>query len=173
MLCAGHARATPLNVRLALLIALVGVSTGCATRTAVLRSTGAGAVAFGGSLAEAQLMVGEKASGQVPDAGCGYVEFRSLPGLRFTVENGVVTRADAGPGVRNALGVQLGDSADAVRHLYPEVALSKKPGTLTGMDLVFADPDGSHAIVMQAVGDKIIAIRAGLTSAVGSSAGCP
>jgi hypothetical protein len=162
-----------LNAPSRLLIAVLGITAGCATSPVVLRSTGAGAVAFGGSLAEAQLMVGEKVSGQVPDAGCGYVEFRSLPGLRFTVESGVVTRADAGPGVRNVLGVQVGDSVDSVLHLYPDVALSKKPGALTGVNLVFADPDGRHAIVMQAVGDKIISIRAGLSSVVGSPEGCP
>lgn len=162
-----------LNVRYIPLVALLGVAAGCATSPVVLRSTGAGAVAFGGSLAEAELMVGEKASGQVPDAGCGSVEFRSLPGLRFRVESGVVTRADAGPGVRTTLGVQVGDSADSVVYLYPDVVRLDSPGVLSGANLVFADPDGRHAIVMQAVGDTIISIRAGLSSAVESPEGCP
>jgi len=135
-----------LNARYLPLIALLGVTAGCATSPAVLRPTGAGTVAFGGALAEAELMVGEKASGQRQDAGCGYVEFRSLPGLRCTVENGLVTRADAGPGVRNSLG---------------------------GAELFLVDPDGRYAIVMEAAGSKIIAIRAGLSTSVGSPQGCP
>lgn len=151
---------------------LAGVAS-CATNPVVLRSTGAGAVAFGGSLAETEVMIGEKASGQGADAACRYVEFRSLPGLRFTVENGVITRADASPGVRNALGVQLGDTTDSVVSLYPDIAIRKNRESAGGTDLIMADPDGHHAIVLQAAGNKIIGIRAGLNPSVGSSQGCP
>lgn len=172
MLCAVPERTTHLNARSILLLALLGVTAGCATNAVVLRSTGAGPVAFGASLAEVELMVGEKASGQVPAAGCGYVEFRSLPGLRFTVDQGVVTRADAGPGVR-ALGAQIGDSVDAVISLYPDISRRDSDGVLSGTYLVLTEPDGRHAVVMKAAGDTILEIRAGLSRAVGSPQGCP
>ena len=42
-----------------------------------------------------------------------------------------------------------------------------------GTDLILIDPDGGHAIVMQAAGNKIIAMRAGLSASVGSVQGCP
>jgi uncharacterized protein (AIM24 family) len=101
------------------------------------------------------------------------VEFSSLPGLRFTVENGVVTRADAGPGVRNELGVQLGDTTESVLSLYPNLSMRKNRESAGGTDLILIDPDGGHAIVMQAAGNKIISIRAGLSASVGSVQGCP
>jgi len=151
---------------------LAGVA-GCATNPVVLRSTGAGAVAFGASLAETELMVGAKASGPDADAACRYVEFSTLPGLRFTVENGVVTRADAGPGGRNELGVQLGDTTESVLSLYPDISVRKNRESAGGTDLILIDPDGGHAIVMQAAGNKIISIRAGLSASVGSVQGCP
>jgi len=151
---------------------LAGVA-GCATNPVVLRSTGAGAVAFGASLAETELMVGAKASGPDADAACRYVEFSTLPGLRFTVENGVVTRADAGPGVRNELGVQLGDTTESVLSLYPDISMRRNRESAGGTDLILIDPDGGHAIVMQAAGNKIISIRAGLSASVGSVKGCP
>jgi len=151
---------------------LAGVA-GCATNPMVLRSTGAGAVAFGASLAETELMVGAKASGPDADAACRYVEFSTLPGLRFTVENGVVTRADAGPGVRNELGVQLGDTTESVLSLYPDISMRRNRESAGGTDLILIDPDGGHAIVMQAAGNKIISIRAGLSASVGSVKGCP
>ena len=154
-------------------VAILAGVTGCAASPVVLRSTGAGAVAFGASLAETELMVGSKASGSSSDAACRYVEFSSLPGLRFTVENGVVTRADAGPGVRNELGVQLGDTTDSVVSLYPDVTVLKNRESPGGTYLVVADADGHHAIVMQAAGNKIIGIRAGLNASVGSVQGCP
>jgi hypothetical protein len=139
----------------------------------VLRTTGAGAVAFGASLAETELMVGSKASGSNSEAACRYVEFSSLPGLRFTVENGVVTRADAGPGVRNELGVQLGDTTESVMSLYPDISVRKNRESAGGTDLILIDPDGGHALVLQAAGTKIISIRAGLSASVGSAQGCP
>jgi len=157
------------------MVAIVAGVAGCATSPVVLRSTGVGAVAFGASLAEIELMVGSKASasGSSSDAACRYVEFGSLPGLRFTVENDVVTRADAGPGVRNELGVQLGDTTESVLSLYPDITMRRNPESAGGTDLILIDPDGGHAIVMQAAGNKIISMRAGLTASVGSMKGCP
>jgi uncharacterized protein (AIM24 family) len=155
------------------MIVIVAGIAGCATSPVVLRSTGAGAVAFGASLAETELMVGSKGAGSNSDAACRYVEFSSLPGLRFTVENGVVTRADAGPGVRNELGVQLGDTTESVLSLYPDLSMRKNRESAGGTDLILIDPDGGHAIVMQAAGNKIISIRAGLSASVGSVQGCP
>ena len=73
------------------MVAILAGVAGCATSPVVLRSTGAGPVAFGASLAETELMVGSKASGSSSDPACRYVEFSSLPGLRFTVENTIVT----------------------------------------------------------------------------------
>ena len=155
------------------MVVIVAGIAGCATSPVVLRSTGAGAVAFGASLAETELMVGSKASGSNSDAACRYVEFSSLPGLRFTVENGVVTRADAGPGVRKELGVQLGDTTESVLSLYPNLSMRKNRESAGGTDLILIDPDGGHAIVMQAAGHKLISIRAGLRASVGSAPGCP
>jgi hypothetical protein len=155
-------------------VGLLVVIAGCSTTSPlVLRSTGAGAVAFGTSLAETELMVGVKASGPMTEATCRYVEFSSMPGLRFTVQDGVITRADASPGVPNALGVQLGDATDSVVSLYPDVAVHRNRESPGGTDLVLTDADGRHAIVMQAAGNKIIGVRAGLSASVGSTQGCP
>jgi hypothetical protein len=155
-------------------VACLATVAGCSTTSpVVLRSSGAGAVAFGSSLAEAEVMVGTKASGTDTGAACRYVEFDSLPGLRFTVQDGVITRADAGPGVRNELGVQPGDTTDSVVALYPEAAVLRDRESLGGTLLVVPGPDGRHAIVLQAAGNKVIAIRAGLNGAVGAPQGCP
>jgi hypothetical protein len=164
-----------------LLTALLSVVAGCGAQDALpdpalestLRFSGVGPVAFGNSLAETELMVGEKSRGLEGDAGCRYVEFSALPGLRFTVRDGIVVRADAGVGVRNSLGVNLGDTVDSVVYLYPDAQMRHRPGSFGDTYLILADPGGSHAFVMTAAGNKIIAIRAGLSSAVGSDQGCP
>lgn len=161
-----------MTARSLLMTAFVAGCAGCAANPVVLRSTGVGPVTFGQTLAEAERAAGAKAAELVADAACRYVEFASLPGIRFTVEDGVVTRADAGPGVPNALGVQLGDTTDSVVALYPEVAMHRSGASLGGTNLVLADPGGRHAIVMQAAGNKVIAIRAGLVGSVGPPQGC-
>jgi len=75
--------------------------------------------------------------------------------------------------VRNALGVKLDDTTDAVLALYPDLLVTRNRESVGGTNLVYVAPGGGHAIVMQAAGNKIIAIRAGLRSAVEGSAGCP
>jgi hypothetical protein len=167
--------------RAACLVVALGLLTGCGslptvgfdTSAPTLTATGVGAVAFGVSLAESEILLGEKATGADAGAACRYVEFASLPGLRFTVVDGIVTRADAASGVRNALGVNLGDTTDSAVALYPGLVVQRPEGALGDTNLVYFAPGGGHAIVMQAVGNKIIAIRAGLRSAVGGDEGCP
>jgi hypothetical protein len=167
-------------IYLLMMTLLVGAA-GCAagerpldrTPEGMLKATGAGAVTFGDTLAEAEKKMGEKARGVGGDARCGYVEFDSLPRLRFTVMAGIVTRADAEVGVRNSLGVNLGDTTESVVSLYPKVRLLKVPDSFGDTMLIFDDPGGNNAIVLEAAGNKIIGIRAGLNSAVGSTKGCP
>jgi len=164
------------------LVVALGLLTGCGSLPTVgletsapttLTATGVGAVAFGVSLAESELLVGEKATGADAGADCRYVGFASLPGLRFTVRDGIVTRADAAAGVRNALGVNLGDTTDSAIALYPDLVVQRIEDSFGDTNLVYFAPGGGHAIVMKAAGNKIIAIRAGLRSAVGGNEGCP
>jgi len=162
-----------MKLRVLTLLAFLAGAAGCAASPAVLRPTGVGAVAFGASLAETELMVGEKAADLSADPACRYVEFGSMPGIRFTVVDGVISRADAGPGVSNTLGVALGDTTESVTSLYPDVDVRRDGDTFGGSHLVFFDAGGRHAIVLQAAGNKIIGIRAGLSNAVGSPQGCP
>jgi hypothetical protein len=155
-----------------LLLLLVAGLAGCQSTAPVLRYTGVGAVAFGGSLAETQVLLGESVAGQVTGAACQFVEFDALPGLRFMVEDGVITRADCGPGVRTELGVQVGDTMDSVVRLYPDVLVRNHDGALEGVYLLFPAGDGRHSIVMESIGNKIVSIRAGVEPSVGYVDGC-
>lgn len=173
--------AARMNTRALCLIAVLVVVTGCGALPAFERgssrpqllATGVGPVVFGKSLGESELALGEKAVGVDTGATCRYVAFDSLPGLRFTVRDGVVVRADAERGVPNALGVNVDDTTDAAVALYPDLFVQRSHDSVGGTDLVYLDRGGGHAIVMQAAGNKIIAIRAGLRSAVEGSQGCP
>jgi hypothetical protein len=168
-----------------LLMLLLAGGVGCATgggapdpapdpaSRMTLSPTGVGPLTFGDSLAEAEKKLGEKARGLEGDARCGYVGFDSLPGLQFTVKEGIVLRADAGTGVRNSLGVNVGDTVDSVVYLYPNLRTLRVPDSFGDSLLIFDSPGKTNAIVMLAAGNKIIGIRAGLNSAVGTKTGCP
>lgn len=132
----------------------------------VLSAEGIGAIRFGMKLAEAEQAAG-KATLPEPFAPiCSMVRFASLPELRFMVEEGVVTRADAEPGVENAAGVAVGDTLAQVRDKHPEAQVSTHKYDKNGHYLSFPSPDGRAAIILEESGGKVSKVRAGLQPAV-------
>ncbi|QOY94891.1 hypothetical protein IM543_03045 [Massilia sp. UMI-21] len=134
--------------------------------SAMLSAEGFKAVRFGMTLAQAEQALGGKAILPDPvDPACSMVRFSDLPGLRFMVENGVVTRADAGPGVASAV-ASIGDTLAQVRAAHPEAQLSAHKYDANGHYLSFPSADGRSAIVLEESGGKVTAMRAGLQPAV-------
>jgi len=133
----------------------------------LLSAEGIGAIRFGMTLAQAQQAVGAKASLPQPfDPACSMVRFAGLPKLRFMVENGIVTRADAEAGVENALGIAVGDSLATVRARHPEAQVTPHKYDENGHYLTFPGAEGRAAIILEASGDKVTTIRAGLEPSV-------
>ena len=133
----------------------------------VLSTLGYGTVRFGMKLQEVEALVGDK---PVPlgesDPACSSVRFAALPGVRFMVEQGVVTRADAGPAVANALGIAVGDTLAQVKAKFPAVALTPHKYLPGGHYLTFDSADKHTAVIMEEDGKKITKIRSGLQPAV-------
>lgn len=133
----------------------------------VLSADSYGPVRFGTTLAQAERDLGTKSIelGE-KDPACHSVRFPSLPGVRFMVENGIVTRADADRGVANTLGLKVGDTlAEATsRHASLEVGPHKY--VTAGHYLTMRSPDRAAAIVMEEDGKAITKIRAGLMPSV-------
>lgn len=135
--------------------------------SAVLSASGAGAIRFGMTLAQAEQAAGGKAMLPTPfDSACSMVRFPALPKLRFMVENGVVTRADAEPGVTNALDIAVGDALDSLRARHPEGVPSPHKYDAQGHYLSFPGADGRSAILVEESGGKVTKVRAGLQPAV-------
>ncbi|MEX5748937.1 hypothetical protein [Massilia sp. X63] len=132
----------------------------------MLSAEGFQAVRFGMQLAEAEQAVGGKAILPEPfDPVCSMVRFDALPGLRFMLEHGVVTRADAGPGLASALG-RIGDTLEQVRRAHPEVHVSVHKYDANGHYLSLPSADGRSAIILEESGGKVTKMRAGLQPAV-------
>ena len=88
----------------------------------VLSDKSYGLVTFGSELKQIEEKLGEKATGDTGDKGCDDVNFRSIPGISFMVENGMVTRADVrSPQIENVLKIKLGTSLAEVKRRYPDV----------------------------------------------------
>jgi len=94
------------------------------------------------------------------------VRFPSLPKLRFMVENDVVTRADAEPGVENAVGVAFGATLADIRASHPEAQITPHKYDENGHYVTFPSADGRSAIILEETGGKVTKMRAGLQPAV-------
>lgn len=139
----------------------------------VLTSQGYGAVRFGQQLGEVEKTLGEKAQSRGDsDPACTYVTFDKLPGARFMVETGVITRAEADAGIPNELGVAVGDTVELARAKHPAVQVGPHKYVPEGQYLTFKNADSNNAIVMEAEGTKITRIRSGVEPAVSYVEGC-
>ena len=134
----------------------------------VLSFDGFGPARFGARLADIEQQLGAKAEqlGE-NDPACSSVRFKSLPGVRLMVENGVVTRADADAGTANSLGLAVGDSLAKAKQKLPAIEVGPHKYLPEGHYLTAKSPDGRAAIIMEEDGKAITKIRAGLQPAVG------
>lgn len=132
----------------------------------VLSAEGFGKVRFGASLAALQKEGMKDVATGGKDPACHMARFAALPGVRFMVENGVVTRADADPGVANALGVAVGDTLADVTRRHPALEVGPHKYVPAGHYLTMKSQDGRRAIVMEEDGKGITKIRAGLLPSV-------
>lgn len=139
----------------------------------VLAADRYGPVKFGARLADVESKVGSKALELgTKDPACHSVHFASLPGVRFMVENEIVTRADAGPGVANALGLTPGDTLATAKDRHPALHIGPHKYEPAGHYLTMKSPDGRSAIVMEEDGKAITKIRAGVLPSVNYVEGC-
>jgi hypothetical protein len=132
----------------------------------VLSTEGIGAIRFGMKLAEAEQAAGKATLPEPFDPVCSMVRFASLPKLRFMVEDDVITRADAEPGVENAVGVAVGDTLAQIRDKHPDAKVSTHKYDKNGHYVTFPSPDSRAAIILEESGGKVTKVRAGLQPAV-------
>jgi hypothetical protein len=139
----------------------------------VLSASSYGPVKFGATLAAIEKTLGSKAEAPgKQDPACQSVRFPSLPGIRFMVEDGVVTRADVEPGIANTLGLAVGDTLAQARERHAATNVGPHKYEPAGHYLTMKSPDGRAAIVMEEDGKTITKIRAGLLPSVSYVEGC-
>ena len=138
-----------------------------AAASTALSAAGIGAIRFGMTLQQAEAAAGAKAELPTPlDPACSMVRFAAMPQLRFMVENNIVTRADAQPGIENAVGVPFGATLADIRASHPEAQVTPHKYDENGHYVSFPSADGRSAIVLEETGGKVGKMRAGLKPAV-------
>jgi hypothetical protein len=152
---------------------LVSTIPSLAAENAVLTEKSYGAVKFGSTLKTVEKRIGEKAKEETGDKGCDFVTFKKFPGIKFMVEDGIVTRADAiSPEVENRLQIKIGTSLDEVKRRYPAVEVKPHRYDPTGHYLIFKSKDGKRAILFEEGDGKVTDTRAGMEPSVEYVEGC-
>lgn len=151
------------KISLILFSALLGLA-GTAT-SQVLSPDGHGKVHFGERLDKVERQLGQRASPRPADPACSMVGFKRYPQVRFMVEQGVITRADAKTVVRNSAGITARMSAKDALRQQPKLRSELHKYDKNGQYLVL--PKGEDkALIFEASKGKLTRMRAGIKPAV-------
>ena len=152
---------------------LLTVTNSFAADNLVLSDKSYGLVTFGGKLKAIEKKVGEKAKGETGDKWCDFVTFKKYPEIKFMVEEGIVTRADAlSPQIQNKLQIRIGTSMEEVKRRYQQVEVKPHKYDEKGHYLIFKSKDGKRAILFEEGGGKVTNTRAGIEPSVEYVEGC-
>jgi hypothetical protein len=131
-----------------------------------------GAIDFGVALAEAEAKLQQTAGPKMEGEGCSYVTFAVYPDIRFMVENGIVTRADAGQTIANATGFSIGANSADLKAANPQIRVEPHKYEPTGSYLILSSFDNKSALVFEENNGLITQVRGGIEPSVQYVEGC-
>jgi hypothetical protein len=131
-----------------------------------------GAIDFGVALADAEAKLQQKAGPKIEGEGCNYVTFAMYPDIRFMVENGIVTRADAGPSIANTTGFSIGANSADLKAANPQIRVEPHKYEPTGSYLILSSFDSKSALVFEENNGVITQVRGGVEPSVQYVEGC-
>jgi hypothetical protein len=164
--------APPILRRFTVLIFLLLVTCHANAAVSVLSPRGYGSIYFGMKLHVAENTLGQPATPKYSGTGCSFVAFKKYPRLRFMIEDGIVTRADADKRVKNSAGILVGTALKKVKIKHPKAEIFPHEYDPEGHYVILNTNDNSAAILLEEGGGKITDIRAGLRAAVRYVEGC-
>ena len=146
-----------------LLAGLFGVSTTAFGQ--ILSPDGYGKIGFGQRLDAVERQLGQRAAPRPVDPACSMVTFKRYPDVRFMVENGVITRADASRIVRNSAGITARMSVEEAQRHRPTLTVGPHKYDENGQYLTLAQGK-DKALIFEASKGKLQRMRAGIKPAV-------
>jgi len=145
------------------LAGLFGLSTVASGQT--LSPDGYGKIGFGQRLSAIERQLGQRATPRPADPACSMVSFKRYPDVRFMVENGVITRADANRIVRNSAGITAHMSVKEAQRHRPALQVGPHKYDEHGQYLTLAQGK-DKALIFEASKGKLQRMRAGIKPAV-------
>jgi hypothetical protein len=140
--------------------------------TPVLSPFGYGPIQFGQPLEAAEPNLNETALPKKRKPACDFVKFARYPRIRFMVEEGIVTRADAKAGIRNSAEIGAESSLATIRAMHPGIRIVPHKYDDEGHYLILDSPDGGSAILFEERKGKLAGVRAGEKPSVEYVEGC-
>ena len=137
-----------------------------------LSPQGYGQVRFGMKVRDVEAVLNQRTTEPYNQVGCDYAEFKKYPGLRFMVEDGVVTRADAREGVKNSANVIVGMTLKRIQARYPMARIEPHKYDDEGHYIILSSKDGGSAIVFEESKGRVTYVRAGRKPSVEYVEGC-
>ncbi len=112
--------------------------------------------------------------GESPSEGCSYVVVAGDAGVRFMVEEGVVSRVDIDDSHHQTnSGIRIGNTEEHARKVYGQSAqVSPHKYLDQGHYLTIKSRDGKYALVLETDGKRIIQIHAGRLPSAEYVEGC-
>lgn len=138
----------------------------------ILSPRGYGNIQFGTKLTDVESRLKESAEPRNREFDCAFVQFKKHPGVRFMVENGIVTRADVAPNIPNSSGVRVGTRLSEVKRRFPEVKVEPHKYDEHGHYLSLPTADGKAALLFEEGDGRVTDVRAGLFPSVAFVEGC-
>lgn len=152
-----------MKLRSVLLAGLFGASTAASGQ--MLSPDGYGKIRFGQQLGAVERQLGQRAAPRTADPACSMVTFKRYPDVRFMVENGVITRADANRIMRNSAGITARMSVKEAQRHRPALLVGPHKYDENGQYLTLAQGT-DKALIFEASKGKLQRMRAGLKPAV-------
>ncbi|WP_020655242.1 hypothetical protein [Massilia niastensis] len=138
----------------------------CAVASAqTLSPDGYGDIRFGDRLDTAERRLVQRAAPPPVDPACSMVRFKKYPNVRFMVEEGRITRADASSIVRNSAGITSAMSVEQALRQQKSLRVEKHKYDENGQYLIL-EKGKQKALIFEAKNGKLTRMRAGVKPAV-------
>jgi hypothetical protein len=165
-------------MKLVLLAALIAATSGQLIKWR-LSFDGYGPIRVGMTVAEAlkaaklTLEEDEPPPGVARGGACYYVEnLAKLPGVTFMVEDGKITRIEAGSPIVAPGGGREGMTEAQIKKLYPGIGVEPHHYVDEGHYLIQPSPDGRFSLLFETDGKVVVAFRVGYPTPVAYVEGC-
>jgi hypothetical protein len=131
-----------------------------------------GAIDFGVSLADTEAKLLQTAEPEIDNEDCSYITFAMYPDIRFMVEKGIVTRADAGETIANSTGFSIGANSADLKEANPELRVVPHKYEPASNYLILPSFDSKSALVFEESNGLITQVRGGIEPSVEYVEGC-